>query len=40
MEFMSTCTHAVAEGIRLVTFPLHPKPHHLPAPWVRALWAE
>jgi hypothetical protein len=41
-EYKGTCADALPEGVRLVTFPLHPKPHHVceeeGAHWVKDLW--
>jgi hypothetical protein len=37
-EFKQSCTQQVPENCRIVCFPLQPKPHDLPALWVKERW--
>jgi len=39
-EYKSECTESVPEGTAIVTFPLVPKPHAYPSPWIAELWVE
>ena len=38
VEYRAVCTETLPPSARLVTFPLQPKPHDLPAPWVKERW--
>ena len=38
VEFRAVCTETLPPEASLVTFPLQPKPHDFPAPWVAERW--
>ena len=38
VEYCGHCAEAVPANARVVNFPLHPKPHHLPHTWVADVW--
>jgi len=39
-EYKGECTAGVPSGTSIVTFPLIPKPHQYPSPWIAELWVE
>ena len=39
-EYKSECSVCVPPNTAIVTFPLVPKPHNYPSPWIAELWVE
>jgi hypothetical protein len=40
VDYVNACTVAVPVNARIVVFPLRPKPHEFPAPWVKEIWLK
>ena len=40
VDFVHACTKSVPKNARIVVFPLRPKPHEFPAPWVKDIWCS
>ena len=38
VDYVHACQERVPDRARIVVFPLRPKPHEFPSPWVREVW--
>ena len=39
-EYKKSCVEEVPANCRIVCFPLQPKPHEIPSPWIKERWIE